>query len=60
MDLSCGYAANLYLFDRAASKKHQESLEETERGGRLTAFDLEDEWEAETKLFSPASRITGF
>ncbi|PVD24568.1 hypothetical protein C0Q70_15051 [Pomacea canaliculata] len=44
--------------DEAASKKHQESLEETERGGRLTAFDLEDEWEAETKLFSPASRVT--
>ena len=27
--------------------------------GRITALDLEDDWEAEAKRFSPAQRHTG-
>nr|KAG5704306.1 hypothetical protein BaRGS_012615 [Batillaria attramentaria] len=46
--------------ERAISeKKRAEESEEGEvEGTRLTVLDMEDAWEAEAKLFTPASRVT--
>ena len=44
----------------AEKRKQAEDAEEGEvEGARVTALDLEDAWEAEAKLFTPAPRVTG-